>query len=106
MPILQYKCEKCGKKFEELVAKYDDEVRCPACGETLCLNGRIPMRLPETCPHCGHPLTPPRRGGRSAPAAKAEEPIPAAEQPRLDEAAEEEAAEEPETARSGEEQNP
>ena len=30
MPILQYKCEKCGKKFEELVAKYDDEVHCPA----------------------------------------------------------------------------
>ena len=32
MPILQYKCEKCGKKFEELVQKYDDAVRCPACG--------------------------------------------------------------------------
>ena len=33
MPILQYKCEKCGKKFEELVAKYDDAVYCPSCGE-------------------------------------------------------------------------
>ena len=82
------------------------KLRCPACGETLCLNGRIPMRLPETCPHCGHPLPPPRRGGRSAPAAKAEEPLPAAEQPRLDEAAEEEAAEETEPVQSGEEQNP
>ena len=32
MPILQYKCEKCGKKFEELVQKYDDPVACPCCG--------------------------------------------------------------------------
>ena len=32
MPILQYKCENCGKKFEELVQKYDDPVRCPDCG--------------------------------------------------------------------------
>ena len=31
MPILQYKCPKCGKEFEELVKKYDDEVRCPEC---------------------------------------------------------------------------
>ena len=33
MPFLQYKCTACGKKFEELVAKYDDEVSCPDCGE-------------------------------------------------------------------------
>ena len=33
MPILQYKCQKCGKRFEELVAKFDDPVRCPDCGE-------------------------------------------------------------------------
>ena len=32
MPILQYKCPQCGKKFEELVAKFDDPVPCPACG--------------------------------------------------------------------------
>lgn len=32
MPILQYKCPSCGKEFEELVKKYDDEVVCPACG--------------------------------------------------------------------------
>lgn len=31
MPIFQYKCPKCGKEFEELVKKYDDEVLCPDC---------------------------------------------------------------------------
>ncbi len=33
MPIFQYRCVHCGKKFEELVQKYDDPVRCPACGQ-------------------------------------------------------------------------
>ena len=33
MPILQYKCRKCGREFEELVKKYDNEVHCPDCGE-------------------------------------------------------------------------
>lgn len=32
MPILQYRCPVCGKEFEELVKKYDDEVKCPVCG--------------------------------------------------------------------------
>ena len=33
MPVLQYVCPKCGKKFDELVRKFDEAVRCPACGE-------------------------------------------------------------------------
>lgn len=32
MLILQYKCKNCGKKFEELVQKFDDMVKCPDCG--------------------------------------------------------------------------
>ena len=32
MPILQYKCITCGKRFEELVKKYTDGVFCPDCG--------------------------------------------------------------------------
>ncbi len=32
MPVLQYKCKKCGKRFEELVKVYTDPVRCPDCG--------------------------------------------------------------------------
>lgn len=33
MPLLEYRCPKCGKKFDELVKKCDEEVVCPACGE-------------------------------------------------------------------------
>ena len=32
MPILSYTCPRCGKKFEELVKRYDEEAFCPACG--------------------------------------------------------------------------
>ena len=32
MPLLQYKCKNCGKKFEELVRVYTDKVVCPDCG--------------------------------------------------------------------------
>ena len=32
MPFLQYKCTKCGKRFEELVKVYTDKVVCPDCG--------------------------------------------------------------------------
>ncbi len=33
MPLLDYKCLKCGKKFSELVKNYSQEVKCPDCGE-------------------------------------------------------------------------
>lgn len=33
MPILQYRCEKCNKNFEELVKRFDETVLCPDCGE-------------------------------------------------------------------------
>lgn len=31
-------------------------LRCPCCGESLCLGGRLPTSLPNYCPHCGKPL--------------------------------------------------
>lgn len=31
-------------------------LRCPHCGASLCLNGRVPTRLPCYCPQCGKPL--------------------------------------------------
>ncbi len=31
-------------------------LRCPRCGASLCLGGRIPGRLPRYCPQCGKPL--------------------------------------------------
>ncbi len=33
MPIFEYRCEACGKEFEELVFGNQD-VPCPACGST------------------------------------------------------------------------
>jgi putative FmdB family regulatory protein len=34
MPMLDFKCNKCGSKFEELVFAHNkDRVRCPKCGE-------------------------------------------------------------------------
>ena len=33
MPMLDYRCRDCGRKFEELVFSHNrDKVRCPACG--------------------------------------------------------------------------
>lgn len=31
-------------------------LRCPHCGASLMLGGRIPTRLPNFCPKCGKPL--------------------------------------------------
>ena len=32
MKLFEYKCRTCGKVFEEMVKNYDDEVKCPVCG--------------------------------------------------------------------------
>ena len=32
MPIYEYRCDKCGRRFEELVLTASDEVECPHCG--------------------------------------------------------------------------
>ena len=62
MPILQYKCEKCGKKFEELVQKFDDPVLCPDCkapavrdwsGEMFSSTGKKPSKCSGNCKTCG-----------------------------------------------------
>jgi len=31
MPIYEYRCQKCGHKFEELVLK-KKKIKCPKCG--------------------------------------------------------------------------
>jgi len=43
MPVLQYVCKNCNKRFEELVKKFDDEVFCPDCGQKAdrCYNGTM-----------------------------------------------------------------
>lgn len=62
MPILQYVCPHCGKKFEELVKKYDDEARCPACGtpsardwngEIFSATGKAVKKCSGNCKTCG-----------------------------------------------------
>ena len=34
MPIYEYSCDDCGKKFEQLVRRTEeaDALRCPSCG--------------------------------------------------------------------------
>jgi putative FmdB family regulatory protein len=31
VPLFNYKCQKCGKKFEELVRSCSEKVTCPEC---------------------------------------------------------------------------
>jgi len=35
MPIYEFKCNKCGKNFEQLIFSSDEEEKlaCPSCGE-------------------------------------------------------------------------
>lgn len=62
MPILQYRCKACGKKFEELVAKFDVPVRCPDCGgeterdysgEMYSATGKPVKKCSGNCKTCG-----------------------------------------------------
>jgi putative FmdB family regulatory protein len=31
MPIFEYNCKKCGYKFDRMVFRADNEVKCPIC---------------------------------------------------------------------------
>ncbi len=62
MPILQYHCPRCGKKFEELVKSHEEEVLCPDCGEraercyagtVYSATGRLPKHCSGHCATCG-----------------------------------------------------
>ena len=62
MPILQYKCKKCGKRFEELVKSHTDTVVCPDCGgetqrdysgETYSATGKQTKKCTGHCATCG-----------------------------------------------------
>jgi putative FmdB family regulatory protein len=33
VPLYEYRCPKCGERFEELVRAADGTPRCPSCGE-------------------------------------------------------------------------
>ena len=62
MPLLQYKCTKCGKKFDELVQVYTDKVVCPDCGgeterdysgEMYSSTGKQSKKCSGNCKTCG-----------------------------------------------------
>lgn len=62
MPIIQYVCPFCGKKFDELVKSYADEVLCPDCkksakrvwsGEVYSSTGKPPKKCNGNCKTCG-----------------------------------------------------
>lgn len=62
MPLLQYRCPACGKKFDELVKKFSDEARCPDCGavaerqysgEMFSATGKPPKKCSGNCKTCG-----------------------------------------------------
>lgn len=36
MPIYEFKCEECGREFEELILGSSKEVTCPGCSSTKC----------------------------------------------------------------------
>jgi putative FmdB family regulatory protein len=52
MPIYEFQCEKCGERFEELVAAGTESLACSACGsaETIRVIASSispPSRLPR-----------------------------------------------------------
>ncbi len=62
MPLLQYFCENCKENFDELVKKFDDEVRCPVCGavakrnycgEMFSSTGKPAKKCSGNCKNCG-----------------------------------------------------
>lgn len=62
MPILQYVCTVCGKKFDELVKSHTDGVRCPDCGgacnrlycgEMYSATGKPSKKCSGNCKSCG-----------------------------------------------------
>ena len=65
MPVLEYKCPHCGKKFDELVGKHDEKVLCPVCRTEAervwsgAMHGATGVQSKHcggscgTCPGCG-----------------------------------------------------
>lgn len=62
MPLLQYRCPKCGKQFDELVKNFTVEVTCPVCGqraerrysgEMYSATGKQIKKCSGNCKTCG-----------------------------------------------------
>ena len=57
MPIYEYKCRDCGKKFEKLV-RGREKVTCPKCGK-----GRLDKLFSVFATRSGDKFTPSSGGG-------------------------------------------
>lgn len=62
MPLLQYKCKNCGKRFDELVKSHLDKVLCPDCkseterdysGAMYSATGKTSKKCSGNCKTCG-----------------------------------------------------
>ena len=62
MPIFEYRCTGCGKIFEELVKKFDEQVNCPDCGsaaekrycgQMYSATGKPAKKCSGNCKTCG-----------------------------------------------------
>ena len=49
MPMYEYRCNKCGEIFEELVSSDDEKVPCPKCGSTMFRKGSKLYCAKEGC---------------------------------------------------------
>lgn len=48
MPLYEYRCEKCGHTFEELVFHEDAEMECPRChGKVTKLMSSFSYEIPD-----------------------------------------------------------
>ena len=55
MPIYEYKCEKCGNVFDELVKDCGEKVICPRCRSVAARNysGKIYTSTGKSTGGCG-----------------------------------------------------
>lgn len=54
MPLLQYKCPKCKKEFDEIVKDCTQEVLCPDCKikADRCYSGTMFSSTGKSCGGC------------------------------------------------------
>ena len=62
MPLLQYKCPRCGREFDELVKNHAEPAFCPDCGTqgvrsysgaVLTSTGKTIKKCSGNCKTCG-----------------------------------------------------
>lgn len=69
MPLYEFRCEKCGQEFEELVrsTEHEETLRCPSCGAARLTRkpsvfaahaAAAPLPRAGGCGRCGDPNGP------------------------------------------------